>query len=77
MVVKANTITVNKKEYENMCKALVAETKECERLKELNQEMVEVLKRASEVIIEYQSGITAEYLIEIIAPVLAKAEEES
>ena len=34
MVVKPNTITVNKKDYEDMCKALVTETKKCEYLKE-------------------------------------------
>ena len=47
------------------------------RLKELNREMVATLKRVNEVIIEYQSGLIAEYLVEIIEPILAKAEGES
>ena len=43
MVVKANTITINKIGYEGICNALVKETKECERLKELNREAIKLM----------------------------------
>ena len=43
MTIKPNAITVNKKQYEDMCQALVKETKECERLKELNREAIKLM----------------------------------
>ena len=43
MTIKPNAITVNKKQYEDMCQALVKETKECERLKELNRKALNLL----------------------------------
>ena len=70
MTVKPNTITVNKKQYDDM----VAENA---RLKELNRELVEVLKELVDVV---NDSTISKYIIDSFTTqparrVLVKAEE--